>query len=76
MEIELKPCPFCGSKADLNVTIYTTAGNGMIHIECEQCPSEMREYFIVDTYIRKNSIDGQLKVQNKLIDKWNNRKGH
>lgn len=58
MTIELKPCPFCGSQANLRVT---TSG---VHVRCRKC--SIGTLFRVDR-------DGEPDALRKVVEDWNRR---
>ena len=74
--MELKPCPFCNSAADMYTIRDAISGNGTIYIECQQCPATMEDGFLLEIYTRKNSKDGEKAVTKRLIKQWNKRRGH
>ena len=57
---ELKPCPFCGEKEDIDYGIVTGPLKGFDYIQCQNCGAEIRE-------IHK---DGQCIA---AIELWNRR---
>lgn len=61
-KIELKPCPFCGSKAELKhgtSSIFSTYA----YVECKNCGARSTDVYIDTAY----SCDG------KVIERWNRR---
>lgn len=70
----LKPCPFCGKTNELVITskssfqdLYCEHGSAAISIECERCSLNLYE-------LRYAGSKYDVKVE-KLIKKWNERKG-
>jgi len=39
---ELKPCPFCGEKDDIDFGLYTGTLRGYEYIQCQNCGAEIR----------------------------------
>lgn len=80
-EIKLKPCPFCGGKAEYiinsNYDRFTTHG-WQFGIQCTNCMTElpMRD-FIVTVNLKS---DGEIAVakddRKKAADMWNRRAEH
>ena len=62
MPNELKPCPFCGGKAE----IYNEGGFGLpkCYVQCEKCKA--RTYVYVNT-------KGNFKYMKCAIKAWNRR---
>ena len=59
MDIELKPCPFCGGKGDCNNTgQMDTNGKGVWWVECLSCGA---------------NIEGKENTQEAAIEAWNRR---
>ncbi len=57
---ELKPCPFCGEKEDIDYGIFTGTLKGFDYVECQNCGARIYE-------IHK---DGQCIAAKEL---WNRR---
>lgn len=57
---ELKPCPFCGEKEDIDYGIFTATLKGFDYVECQNCGARIYE-------IHK---DGQCIAAKEL---WNRR---
>lgn len=72
MEIKLKPCPFCGSKAELDGCAGYEArqayyGKACLSIECLDCGAQVTAY---------NHTDGPLPYETMAeaaAEKWNRR---
>ena len=62
-EIELKPCPFCGSKAVIHIE------NG-IRVICTECGATSK--CLVDGYSQGRPTGGALKA---VVEAWNRRAG-
>lgn len=57
---ELKPCPFCGGKADHTWTMLSHDADGLAHyVKCTQCPVGVGDYATAD----------------EAADAWNRRPG-
>lgn len=73
-KIEIRPCPFCGSIDNLEITsdnqfyeLYGKHGGATITIKCTKCYAEMYEHDY-----NGNNYDQKAKL---LIEKWNRRNG-
>ena len=64
---ELKPCPFCGGKA--NITTYL-GNKRIVYIECDGCKAYMGH-----PRIMTSALKGKLYFEdkNELIEAWNRR---
>ena len=61
---ELKPCPFCGGKAEIRFQpLYTFEG---VRVRCTECSSSSR-FISFDCNISKE------RAINDVIDMWNRR---
>ena len=90
MEVELKPCPFCGGKADIQggsfmepvidengayVDMEYYEGWGF-EIFCNNCFVIMSEHYLAEDNPLVAEFDGDYEEATKeyLIRRWNNRK--
>ena len=64
-EIELKPCPFCGAKAEFLSGYYNDLMSA--RVECTRCLAST--YADSDTYYRK-SIE---ELETMVVENWNRR---
>jgi transcription elongation factor Elf1 len=64
MEIELKPCPFCGSKRLQHGVEEHERGPDIAFIKCKECPAFME---------MSGDSDGNVDVELKLANHWNRR---
>ena len=65
--IKLKPCPFCGSKAEITERYHTDEGYS-IHVGCPECFCKITKnfWFNFDKPTIQRNIDSMVK-------KWNER---
>lgn len=42
MYIELKPCPFCGEKDDIDYGVMGGTMKGFDYVQCQNCGAEIR----------------------------------
>lgn len=70
MNEQLKPCPFCGSKAYFEIfhVSYEKYEGKVIRATCSKCKT-------VSPYGRNSKLHGNFKVDdvNKAIEAWNRR---
>lgn len=59
---EIKPCPFCGGKGELDGDIEVESTWGTVWVKCTECGAE-------GSWIDKNYGD----LIDDTIDKWNQR---
>lgn len=59
---ELKPCPFCGSKAKLDVCRHSGKQYDFAVIRCEKCSATI-----------KYGIDVEYCAVDRCVDEWNSR---
>ena len=64
-EIELKPCPFCGSEAEFSSGYYNDLMSA--RVECTEC--------IATTYADSDTYDDHTldELENMVIEAWNRR---
>lgn len=74
MEIELKPCPFCGGKAVMTDGTYTEdrIGQKPASIECSKCGARIA-IMLDNEYWYDNWDEGKRRAREKLAARWNNR---
>lgn len=58
----LKPCPFCGGKAEKKN--YSASGFQCYWIDCEECGAEVLKFFKHETFARREKM---------LVELWNTR---
>ena len=76
-EIELKPCPFCGGKADFktksNLSSHSEVGFDFT-IKCRECDVEIpRTYRVTLTIGMSGRINAIIDERQKAMDDWNRR---
>ena len=64
---DLKSCPFCDGEA---ILYYSPIGEGIWKIRCSTCSAEVTE-----KVFSKHDISYMNEAKDKVIDKWNTRKG-
>lgn len=57
---ELKPCPFCGEKEDIDYGIFTVTLKGFDYVQCQNCSAEINAIYKDEQYI-------------SAIEAWNRR---
>lgn len=69
---ELKPCPFCGSKASLTEMRCVSLEGSLFTVECSKCSAIIGRYH--ETY---QATKGYMHFYNQedAIKAWNTRKG-
>ena len=77
MSVELKPCPFCGGKADIKVVSRghtETAYSIGAEVGCPKCNFYMLgdTIFVVDEFVNVKMIS---KGVQHMIENWNRRGG-
>lgn len=77
MSEELKPCPFCGGKAELYQNEWADTGYEEHIIQCKKCPVEIFSDIIstqdgTEAGIKKTKIESRRELK-KLITTWNKR---
>ena len=72
---ELKPCPFCGSK-EISIEYYKETEDDAPYwqICCDMCGTMSGKCFIDYEYINQ-AHRAYLEAAEKVVDRWNNRKG-
>lgn len=51
-DIELKPCPFCGEKDDIDFGLFCTGTmRGFDYVQCQNCGAEIQEVHNPNDYI-------------------------
>ena len=72
-DVKLKPCPFCGGKADHYVRVI----RGMSHdavkcvVYCAECGIEIEQHIQSGT-----PIERFFEADNRLVEMWNRRCGN
>lgn len=67
MEDNLKPCPFCGSVADL--VVFDGRYGPFIYAECEMCGASSKRFRVINA---DNPLEGRAARQEAYF--WNQRK--
>ena len=74
VEVDVKPCPFCGSNKRLTISrkdhfenLVAKNGSSMISIICKNCDLEFKDYDIDDC----NDYEF---LRSRLVKRWNDRK--
>lgn len=70
-EIKLKPCPFCGGRAEMMMAITPVsihANSPAVLVQCTGCYAEMHK--IINPYTDYTSLERKAK---ELAEKWNKR---
>lgn len=71
LNLDLKPCPFCGS---IDITVYavddTLSDNGTWKLYCGGCPAHMSVAYLLGNY----SKGDKHKMLKELTKDWNKRK--
>ena len=72
---ELKPCPFCGGKADFkirsNISSHSEVGFDFT-IKCSECDIEIpRTYRVTLTIGMSGQINAKIDERQKAMDDWN-----
>lgn len=73
MNIDLKPCPFCGGRAKMMMAITPVsiqANSPAVFVQCTECCAEMHK--IINPYTDYTSLERKAK---ELAEKWNRRCG-
>lgn len=71
MDVELKPCPFCGGKAELRVTYNSVLGDA-VHVACESCGVKVGKWRCGTAYDK--NYEAKVRAAEKLAaDAWNRR---
>lgn len=77
-DIKLKPCPFCGSKAEFVTTTSGYQNDSRIigfQIRCTKCKIEYPKRYEVRVSLGRNGeIITDLDQRKEAVDAWNNRK--
>lgn len=70
MNIDVKPCPFCGKTPDVNLGIKPDYYNAAyIYVVCKKC-----EYRFESKTVQEGTpINKLVNEHNKVITKWNKR---
>lgn len=76
MNIDIKPCPFCGKTPDVNLGIkpdyypdHYYYYNAYIYVVCKKC-----EYCVESKKVQEGTpINKLVNEYNKVITKWNER---
>lgn len=76
-KIELKPCPFCGRKAEFkirsNLSSHSEVGFDFT-IKCSECDIEIpRTYRVTLTIGMSGQINAKIDERQKAMDDWNRR---
>lgn len=78
-KIELKPCPFCGGRADLEIKrILSERGEVGFDfaIRCGKCEIEIPKiYRVTFTLGMRGEINAIIDERQKAMDDWNRRAG-
>lgn len=79
IKIELKPCPFCGGKADFktrsNLSSHSEVGFDFT-IKCRECDVEIpRTYRVTLAIGMSGRINTIIDERQKAMDDWNRRAG-
>lgn len=72
MGIILKPCPFCGGKAEIKRIQSNNKDN--VFITCKDCGSATAIYSISSNVIPRR-VKSDDKVFNPVVNAWNRRTG-
>ena len=74
---ELKPCPFCGGKAEFHISSYdgnNSTRKWWFDVRCKKCFSRLPNVYRIDVLF---STSGDIKIltdeRNKAVEKWNRR---
>ncbi|MFG6566716.1 Lar family restriction alleviation protein [Sulfitobacter sp. 1A13679] len=66
MTEHLKPCPFCGGKANMTTEACLDGGGRFAYVRCSQCKAKSREHY--------HSYGNDCPVMYQTIrDEWNTR---
>lgn len=80
MNIELKPCPFCGGEANFTTTRTRVDSHDEIefvfYIECSECYTHLPQYYAISCRLdSKGNLVTTRDVREKAIEEWNTRTG-
>lgn len=74
MNIDIKPCPFCGGKAEMMMAITPVsiyANSPAVLVQCTGCCAEMHK--TINPYTDYTSLERKAK---ELAERWNRRKNN
>lgn len=69
MSEEIRPCPFCGGKAELVAVAYM--GRGSYCVQCQTCGAQSK-YFAMDACFISSTNGGNPSGE-RAVNAWNRR---
>jgi len=74
---ELKPCPLCGSVAELYFSNDYLSQNGEWYIKCSNdlCELTLDLPYLLNCYCKPKLEDSSAYVKREVIRRWNRRNG-